>query len=717
MTILSPDDARKESVQILPKVNPYGSVDNETYWFQTAQRGPLLPAWGTHERERFLRVLYRNDFNWMIQGAFAGLLKRISSTPWEIKGPENVTGKALDQYKRWLTVLKGGKDPTEPRSDIEYWQTVLRQAHFNRGWGDFIKMGVDFLRQDAGWYWEIIAPGDPLKEPTGPVVGIAHLDSLRCVPTGDPDYPVVYWDRRNAPHRMHRTRVVQLQDMPEHDEFMPGYGLCALSRAAAIVDRELWMGRYVSSMLDDKPPPGIVVATGFNKQQRDAMARAYKEEQTRDELPPWGRQMWFYGMDITFPIKLEVKTFQTPPEKFDFNQYTQIDIDALALALGVDKQDLWQLSGRMAGTAAQSEVLSQKSRGKALGDMMASIERAINDILPEEYVFKFKGHDSQEEQEEAQTALAWANVVNVAGVTLSVDEKRRILADTVPQVHDAITDADGKIQSGGDRDLGPIGAVTSDPQNAKPTPNVSGNQGSQETLAAVGDTAAGAGGTGGQDVALAGHKHAAVGTDAGGTGEPSAGQQLDAAAAAVKQIQSTLLNFEMDFADLVAAALSGSMDRTRFGIVGRAMLKKYGTTAFQDGLKAGGVEGELSEEDQAELSLWIAETNGYFSAFAARVFSGESQMTADARAQAWGNKSIMDAYRDGQLSADRNSLYEWVLDSPEESCSRCPQLNGQIHRLSSWKRRGLLPASDALPCKMGCKCKLAKTNGKARGRF
>ncbi|MGA0506735.1 hypothetical protein ACO2WS_26100, partial [Escherichia coli] len=68
----------------------------------------------------------------------------------------------------------------------------LRQADFGRGWGSLIsKVLLDYLRQDGGGFIEVIAPGNPLKAPTAPATGLAYLDSLRCLPTGDPEYPVV----------------------------------------------------------------------------------------------------------------------------------------------------------------------------------------------------------------------------------------------------------------------------------------------------------------------------------------------------------------------------------------------------------------------------------------------------------------------------------------------------------------------------------------------
>ncbi len=442
--------AREQSVQELPKASKESPMAD--FFFLPMHRGPLLDEWGTRNREKQLRRIYRHDYNWMVQGAFAGLLKRVASTPWEIRGPENLSGTAS---KWWAERIKAlGKVADSSRPDIEYYQELLRQADWGRGWTSFIKKGVDYLRQDGGWYWEIVAPGSPTGAPTAPPTMIAHLDSLRCFPTGDPEFPAVYTDRKGKLHLLPAGRVVHLVDMPDGDESRPGYGLCALARAASISGREILQGRYIESFLDDKPAPGIASVSGLTRAQRDKAFAAFREEQSRDEQTPWGKTLWMFGADPAIPLNINTTTFQQPPEKFDFKVYTEINVNALALAIGVDVQDLWQLSSGNMGSGAQSEILHQKSKGKALGDLYAQIERAINDILPEEYEFTFKARDEQEDMHEAQVAGQWTSAVSTARDDLQDNEARQILANNVPGFHDAITDEQGELIRVDDADVG-----------------------------------------------------------------------------------------------------------------------------------------------------------------------------------------------------------------------------------------------------------------------
>lgn len=666
--------AQKQTIQNLPDVDKDSGIVSG--FFAYTQRGPILPTWGTRERELELRRLYRYDFLWMVQGAFAGVGKRQASTPWEIKGPDKLSGK-MAAY--WHTRAKANRfaTPGKDRSDIEYWQELLRQADFGRGWGSHQKKStIDYLRQDAGAFWEIIAPGKPTKAPTGPATGLAYLDSIRCIPTGDPEYPVIYYDRMNKMHVMHHTRVVQLVDMPDGDERRPGYGLCALSRAISIAMREVLMGRYIEQKLDDKPEPGMMVASGMTKGERDRAAGVYMQEQGNDERPVWGRTMWFYSADPANPATLTPVAFSNPPEKFSYKEYTELDINAMALALGVDVQDLWQLTSSGLGSGAQSEILTQKSRGKTIGDLLTETERAINDILPEEYTFEFKRRDAQEETEKATNASAWAGVASKAGSYMSPEEIRTMMANQVEAVKDAMTDEQGQIRRLGDLD-----------PEGKPVQTAS-------------------------DVSALAAANNAIMVAQQTQPPPTTADDKK------KDYQATVLDFEGEFADLVASGLKGDLDRRRFGTVARALLRRHGLQAMKDGLRDGGIEVDtLDDGDMSTFALWLAKQSGYVTDFANRMYKTDTQMTADARAEAWGNKSLREIYHAGVVSADANSMREWVYGDTDH-CEDCQRLNGQKHRLRDWAARGWLPGADKLECNgFACACTLPKVKGRARGNY
>ena len=748
----------RQSVQSLPNAE---TGNAGALMWSSSQRGYLLPAWGTREREKVLRRFYRHEYNWLGQSAFAGLIKKVQATPWEIKGKRRV----------------------------DYFADVLRRADFGRGWDALLsKVILDYLRQDGGGYIEMIAPGNPRRPPTGPVTGIAPLDSLACVPTGDPEFPVLYTNTDGTLHLLHHTRVFQLVDQPDGDQNIPGYGMCALSRAISIVARQILSGRYVEQKLDDKPPPGIVAATNLNESQRQQALANYMREQSADERPPWGKTMWMYGTDPEHPVGLEYTTFSQAPDSWSFVEYNNLDVNAWALALGVDVQELWQLSGGSLGSGQQSQILHAKSQGKTYGGLLTAIERALNQMLPDTLEFEFKRRDPFEAQERAQTAQLWASFVQAAGSTLSADEQRRLLANMVEAYADTVTDAAGQILRRDDLDTDapapddgmqvaedatpnapdvpaaePVAAQdvvgaspTREPQaNVMPT----SNQPVELQPAAAPNDGAGANRedvlkllengliTIGRSQELLGQPVDPQFADwymVNGTPIPpdvyarlyetQFGRGVDIFSVAVdggstvpanqvkraKELQATRLDFTRDWEDLLAGARDEAMNRRRFGLVARALVAKYARRAYEDGLKDGGVEDGMDDDDLRDVATYTAQQSAFVTDIGAVLFRGDgiSDAQADQKPELWFNKSIYPAYERGRLSADKNGLYEWTLGRTEQHCETCLTLNGQRHRMKDYAKRQLLPRSSALACGGWlCDCKLTKSEGRARGRW
>lgn len=618
---------RDNSVQDLNEARKTGGF--ATFWF-TTQNGPILPPWGTRERERQLRLYYRHEYGTLLQGAFMGLIKKVKSTPWVIDGGRNLT------YK---------------------YQNILSDSQFEYGWGDFVsRFLLDYLRFDGGAYAEIIAPGDPLKAPTGPIQGIAHLDSYQCLPTGDPEYPVVYWSRMGKLHLMHKTRILHMVDMPDGDQFNPGYGLCALSRAIAVVERELLMGRYIASNLNDKPSPGFVIANNIDEGMRNKAFASYQRQQNRDDLPPEGDVVWLYNMDTQFPATLENFTFARPPEKFDYKTYVEIDVDMLALALGVDRQELWPLQSRSMGSGAQSEILAEKSKGKAFGDILISLERLFNHhLLPEELEFQFKTSDSGQAQQDANIAIAWTTAVNQAGARLGMQEGRQILTEQVEAFQDATSDDAGQLVDLNDLDVSPL---TEQQQLNSPL-----------------------------DPAPASVEQAQPATQTSGTDKTPL--------AAKKDFDSTRAQFIANIIDLFQAGNQDDITRRRAGVVMRAQLNSAGKQVRVDGLEDGGVTTGLSDADLNAHTVWLAQQSGYVSDFLDGLYkSGLTDAQIEQHAEMWANKSLQSAYYEGLQSADANGLYEFTGTDGKESCQTCQDLKGTKMRMSEWVAQKLRPGVD-----------------------
>jgi hypothetical protein len=413
-----------ESIQEFPDAQKGLSGTGWRFGDEIFTRRPLLRARGTTLRLRDQRWWYYAEDNSLFRSAVSGLVKRIQSLPYEIKAPEGYG---------------------------DYWDKFIRYSNFSN-WDSFLgELILPYLIYDIGAFIEIIAPGDPRKPPVAAATGIAVLDSRRCWPTGDPMYPVLYQAAKGKLHLMHRSRVIQFIDMEERDEDMPGWGDSALSRAITPMFRQILMARYMRTFLDDKPPPGFAVAKNLSEQKvMDAWAASQARRENDEDV--WGRLVWLYGMAAEVAPALDVITFQKAPAGFDFNTYMSIDAKIMAAALSVDIQEFWELTGQGLGTATQSEILDQKSKGKGIGRLIKGIERIINDVFPDDVEFAFKYRDEEEDLQRAQTAQTWGQFVVTVQDSLTPDETRIILANQVDAIKDAITDNNGNVIRWGDAD-------------------------------------------------------------------------------------------------------------------------------------------------------------------------------------------------------------------------------------------------------------------------
>lgn len=665
--MVSAERQLKQSVQQKPKVSETGGT---TLTFGRTNRGPLLPAFGTRERLRAQLNIWRADYNDVYRPGVIGLAQRVESTEWQITADDDVAA---------------------------YYQSLLQNADFSN-WGNFVaKLVKDFNRYDIGAWVEIIGPGRDLTPEDGEVyeyyrrklgipdgypidgsqtelvgapTGIAILDPLRIYPTGDPTYPAIYYNLRGGIHMMHHTRVHQFADSLDSDQYAYGYGDCSLTRCIAPISRQMLIGRYIDTQLDDQPAPGVHLFNNITDQQVHAAIERMQREKATDSGGEWGRVMRIYGLQPDKPVSVESVQFTSPPEKFDYQQYTEIDVKKIALGLGVDIQDLWELTqSNGLGTGTQSRILHRKASGKAIGVLLRGIERMIDNILPEDATFEFKVADPDDDQQRADLAASWANTVNVLSADLSQSERRAIIANKVEAIGDVITDESGQVTR-----LTDTGEIQGD------------------DVSTLDDTSA---------------------TQAVDDGSDPANVQD-------KEIRVNRREFRSAFRQIVQDQRDGVLSEAMVRTALRGDVFLYGERAYLDGLReAGNLTPDTVEEGQEFLAKWRADQRQNIRRFASELVSkGLTDTQLDERATLWVNMSIDPAYYEGLADGNRNQRYLWVYDPTKENCVTCLRLNGQIHRMKDYTSRGLIPRSRALVCGgWNCGCQLMPTDQPARGRF
>lgn len=661
--------AQKYSVQE-PDKKQFGG---DLAWFAgMTERKPYIDPPGYRSRDRQLRDWDRDDQNSKWRGCRAGIIKKEAAMPWSFNGKGTVV---VWDGEFWREV-----------DAVEHFQAVWQNAQFGAGYTAFIKLFMRaYYTQDFGVVCEVIGPGEPDQPITGAPVGIDVLDSLRCIANDDNEFPISYYSPTTGElHKMHKTRVMRFVDMPDNDERLKGSGECALSRYMSTAIREFLMTRYIEQRLDDKPKPGIAVASNLSDMQVQAALGKYNEDQYLDDMKAWGKTLWFYGIDPANPAKIETLAFAEAPEKFDYVAYTNHDVNELALAFNTDKNEIWELSGGTLGSGMQSEIMAQKARGKVIADFTSMMERAFNiNVLPDTIQFEFTARDEEADRSQAeqdQALITIANAMHAMPDTFTPLEIRQMLADRSETFKEILTDEQGNVRAPDVNDvqepeIGPVLPAPEAQQLAQPT--------------------------GGTDVS------------------PAAGSQPSQAVVTTKTYATTKAEFMNALTALVQDGLRDDVSRRRFGIMMRYQLRELGQRAYEDGLALGGVTGEITPEDTATILDWLGEQSAYVTSFADTVFQeGLTPTETAARAEMWANKSLDDIYQQGIRAADENGMYEWIIGQTLEHCETCARLHGQAHRFKEWYKRGLLPKSNRLACKgFQCSCQLVPTQRPAEGRF
>ncbi len=622
-------------------------------------RGPILPPRGMKERDRILRIFDRHDYDGLWQGAASGVVKKLSNVSWKINGPP---------------------------ARVQYYQDILGYAHFGHGFEYLQKLVIrDFLSQSYGGIYEIAGPGEPNEPLIETATGLNHLDSGRCYVTGNPIYPVLYyslWDGRL--HRMHASRVYMLVDDPLPDERYFGIGTCALERAIAISQRQIRMGEYIDALLDDKPQPGILGLTGVSDNAWNLKVQQYMQDQQNDERPIFGRTLVLTSLDPNASVKAEVIPFSQTPEKFDFIKYNDLDVSAVALALGVDRQELWELAGRSLGSGSQSAILAMKSRAKLYGDVLTGVERFMNwAFLPKDCEFEYVDHDAQADVSQTAIDLQLAQIAQTLSAVPGINplEVKKFLVASSARYQDALTDDSGKIV---------VDSV--DPQT--PAQQV------QTDAALTGATPLDA-------------------PQAPASVAPRVPTAQLAAQAQQKAYSATSADFRNRFADILSRAASGTLGRAQAESYMLSLLLSSGTKAFQDGLAEGGVTDPPDDDDLQMIQDFVADQIDYLDPLLDAAFGGALPADqADMRADMWANKSLTQMVSAGRLSADSNGMYMFTGADGKENCPTCKRLKGQQHRFKDWDRKRLIPGRDTEGFDCGgwqCRHRLIKASGAAIG--
>lgn len=376
---------------------------------------PLIPDYWSMERDRVLRSTVHAEPMWA--GAVGIAVTKIASMSWQIESEIGLRQRRAQE----LFLNAGGE---------------------NIGWVQFLSKHLrDFLTTDNGAFIEIVRATRAMGSR---IIGLRHLNSQRCVRTGDPDIPVLYYDRKGRAHEMRDYQIMALSDMPDPSDEYYGVGLCAASRAYQHIFKLCVIEWYVREKVSGLSPLGIYIVNGvLDKQIRDAVETTVSDKKAQGVVSYMGATI--IGSPSENPVNMVTIPLAELPDRFNRKEEFDIAILAYANALGVDVQDLQPIASGSLGTGAQSQVLHEKALGKGLTAWKQSFTHLVNQyVLDDLTTFMFVEKDIRDTAAKAGVSSTLASVASTrinSKITTPAQELRWLIEqDELPREYLPETD-------------------------------------------------------------------------------------------------------------------------------------------------------------------------------------------------------------------------------------------------------------------------------------
>lgn len=318
------------------------------------------------------------------------------------------------------------------RGSAEKLRELFKASNGRRGFKHFLIQHLqDYFLTDNGAFIEIDRENNNM--PGSKIIGLYHLDSLRCYRTGDPDRPVIYWDLHNRYHYLRWWQVWDISDTPNARNNYYGVGDCAAGGVYERIRRMVGIRLYEYQKITGGSPKELTVIGGITQQQLNQLLTANEADRT-------ARGMTVYGgaAMIAMMSKDPVSSLTIPIAKLPDNYDQEKEIEQASVeyanALGISKQDLKPLMGRMSGTATQSAVMDSQGESSGLGLWSGAFEDFINEcVMPSTVSFYWAFNKTSQKKAEAEVAGLWVTAATGMVTTQAL---------TPPQANNWLVDKD-----------------------------------------------------------------------------------------------------------------------------------------------------------------------------------------------------------------------------------------------------------------------------------
>ena len=392
--------------------------------FNLVRAGEIMPPWWSKNRDRQLRnfAIQSDHF----QGAEWMIATKLSNVPFKIQPRDRSIKrhqKLADQY-----------------------QTICENMlQFGQGWSTFWSLFyADLWTTDNGAFAEVIGGGRPGGKLKGPAMGLAHLDSLQCSRTSNPEWPVIYQDFNGKRYKFHHTRIIYTSQYPSARGQMFGVGHCWASRALNNIQQLVDGDVYYQEALGSRPMRQFLLGRGISTEEIIDSINLAEESMDNRGLRRYAKTA-VIGDPDRIDIGIDSIPFTFLPEGYSKDEQTTIGMGIIALAGGFPPRWLWPATttGATIADAAFSHISGVGGGAKWHLNVMRDLLSYSNVVgtvpgmlppkfLPKELTLTFDFQDDQQDRQQAEIQDKRANTrktdIETGVVTVRV-AREQALAD------------------------------------------------------------------------------------------------------------------------------------------------------------------------------------------------------------------------------------------------------------------------------------------------
>lgn len=348
------------------------------------------------------------------------------------------------------------RDADDSTRRVAAGQALLKQADGGQGWVTFAeKVMQDLLTTDNGVCVRIRRADDATQtiklkaaytyqEQTfdeaqvvqssraGKIIGLYHLDSLRCMRTGNLAYPVRYQPLFGPPQLLRWDQVLMYADQPSPRAELLGVGLCAASRAYKTITTIAALRQMLYEFVAGTGATKLAFLQGISEPTLKGIIKAGEiDAQAKGLVYYLGTILGAIPSDTAMSL-IEVLLKQLP-QNFDLKQVIDDAYLIYANAIGIPVQDIQPLSGQGLGTGTQSIVLQEQARGIGLAAFLKWWEQTVSDrILPATTELSFDDDNDlrdQEQRAKVRQIRGADRAARIASGEISPSVARQLAAD------------------------------------------------------------------------------------------------------------------------------------------------------------------------------------------------------------------------------------------------------------------------------------------------